>query len=849
MFRTSFKGLLAHKLRLVLTIVAIVLGVSFVAGTYVFTDSINARFDTLFGDVYAGVDVSVEPVRSDLDTSPGSLPASLLDLISDVEGVKLAVGQVDGYAQLVDGGGALVGGGGPPTLGMSWVEHSALTPLRIDDGKGRAPTKAGEVVIDAATAEHTGFSIGDPVEIQFSETAETFEIVGLASFGSEDGLAGGTLAIFELSEAQRVLGLDGVYSSIVATAADGVGSGELKARVAEILPRGTEASTGAERTRRELDDVTSDLGFLTSALLTFAGVAVFVGAFIIQNTFRILVAQRTREFGLLRAIGAGRRQIMTMVGLEALVVGLLASGLGVAAGVGLSYALRAAMNSMGFGLPDGPLTLQPRTVVVALLVGVVTTLISALLPAVRASRVTPVTALTDGRDGAGSRSLRTRAIAGTVTTAIGAGLIAAGLVAGAGVGSVAAGAGMVFLGVAVLSPLAARPLAELLGRPLARFFGVSGTLAKENTKRTPRRTASTAAALMIGLALVTFVSIFAATAKSSVERTVAESFPVDLAIQPTVLGDPSDPDDQHGFPAAFTNELRQLPEVGVVSAGRFGLARIDGHVEGLIGVEPDTIEAVYKLDSSPGALERASDGGILVSEAKLEELGWTVGQTIEIEFAETGVQPITIGGTFRGENLGSYLVAMTTLEAGSASDVDSFAYVIYADGVDAPAGRAAVDEIAAAYPMVGVQDRDEAAAGAVASVDQLLAMFWGLLGIAIVIAILGIANTLALSIAERTREVGLLRAVGMSRRHVRSMIRSEAVLVSLFGATLGIVLGILLGWSVTRALGDIGLKGLTIPGGQIAAYVVLAGFAGMLAAAWPARSAARMNVLHAIGHD
>jgi putative ABC transport system permease protein len=849
MFTTSVKGLLAHKVRLALTAMAIVLGVSFIAGTYVFTDSINARFDSLFTDVYAGIDVSVDPVQSDLDTNPGSLPADLLDRISGVDGVEAAVGQVDGHAQLVDANGDLVGGDGPPTLGMSWVEESSLSPLRIENGNGRAPRSAGEVVIDVATAEQTGFTLGDRVEVQFAQDTEVFEVVGLTSFGDAEGLAGTTLAIFELTEAQRVLDLDGVYSSIVAKAADGVGSDELKQRVAEVLPSGAEASTGAEQAQNEMNEVSSDLGFLTAALLTFAGVAVFVGAFIIQNTFRILVAQRTREFGLLRAIGAGRGQITTMVGLEALVVGLIASGVGIATGVGLSYALAAGMNAMGFGLPDGSLTLQPRTVVVALLVGVVTTLISALLPAIKAARVPPVAALSDNPLTRSSRSLRTRAITGAVATTIGVGSLAAGLVAKAGILYVAIGAAMVFLGVAVLAPLAARPVAELLGRPVTWLSGMAGTLAKENTKRKPRRTASTAAALMIGIALVTFVSIFAATVKSSVEATVAESFPVDLAIQSTVLGDPSDPDDQHGFPAAFTDELRRLPELGVVSAGRFGLARIDEQVEGLVAIEPETIDAVYELKPSPGALADASDGGLLVSETKLGEKGWAIGQPIEIEFAETGVQTITIGGTFRGENFGPYLIAMATYEANYTAEIDSFAYVTYADGVDGDAGRAAVEAVAADYPSVGVQDRDQAAAGAKASIDQLLAMFWGLLGIAIVIAVMGITNTLALSIAERTREVGLLRAVGMSRRQVRSMIRWEAVIVSLFGATIGIGLGILLGWSVTQALGDIGLRGLTIPGGQIAIYVILAGVAGVLAAAWPARSAARMNVLQAISHE
>lgn len=847
MFTTAIKGVLAHKLRLALTAMAIVLSVSFVAGTYIFADTINARFDTLFADVYAGIDVSVDPAQSDLEPGPGTLPAGLLETVSTVDGVEDAVGQVDGYAQILDDDGNPVGGQGPPTYGMSWVEQPGLSALRIADGNGRAPTAAGEVVIDVATAEAVGFVVGDQVDIQFAGSTEDFEVVGLASFGNEDSLAGATLAVFELGEAQRVLDLDSTFSSIVLKAADGIASDELKQRISQVLPNGAEASTGAEQTQRELDEVSEGLGFLTTALLAFAAVAVFVGAFIIQNTFRIVVAQRTRELALLRAIGATGRQVVVMVGLEALIVGVAASGVGVAAGLGLSYVLRVGMNAAGMAIPAGPLTVLPRTILVAMTVGVVVTLASALMPALKAARVPPVAAMSETTAIDTVRSLRRRAMTGALLASVGAALLAAGLFANLSKGMlyVGVGAAAMFIGVATLAPLAARPMADVLGWPLVRFFGISGKLAKENTKRKPRRTASTASALMIGVALMTFVSIFASTIKTSVEATMTEAFPSDLTFVQAEFGDP----DQNGFTSSFADELEALPEIETVSAIRFGMAKIDGEVEGLAAVDPDTISSLYRLDAPHLGLEAALDGELLVAEEKLVEKGWAVGETINIEFAETGHQEITIGGTFSGQNLGPYLVARSTYDLNYSTDLDGFVLASYADGADESSGRTAVDALVADYPAVALQDQDQAVAEAAKSTNQLLALFWGLLGMAVLIAVMGIANTLALSIAERTREVGLLRAVGMSRRQVRSMIRWEAVIISLFGAVLGISLGVFFGWSITRALAEQGLARISIPVSQLTTYLVLATLAGLAAAAWPARSAARMNVLNAISYE
>lgn len=849
MIKTAIRGVFAHKLRLALTAMAIVLGVGFVAGTYTFTDTINAGFETLFTDVYAGIDVSVDPVSTDLGAQSEVLPTDLLPAITAVDGVEVAAARVDGYAQLIDSAGAVVGGQGPPTVGMSWIEEPALNALRIAEGNGRPPSGPGEVAIDVATAERAGFAVGDRARIQFDGRSEEFQIVGLADYGTGDSLAGATLATFELTEAQRVLGLEDGYSSILIGAASDVDAAELTERVGAVLPAAAEASTGAEQRRRYLDDVAEGLGFLNVALLAFAGVAVFVGAFIIQNTFRIIVAQRTKELALLRAIGATGRQVVSMVVVEALLVGVVASGIGVAAGVGLSYALRFGMNALGFMIPGGPLTLLPRTVIVAMVVGVVVTLGSAVLPAMRAARVPPMAALRDLEPHRGTRSLRRRALAGLTVAAVGVASLLVGLFADVSHKIVYVGSGslVVFIGVAALAPLIARPLADGLGWSLPRLFGVAGKLARENTKRQPRRTAATAAALMIGIALVVFVSILAATIKASVRDTVTETFPaVDLTFRSTNGVDSGAPET---FTATFTDELRRLPEIGTASAMRFGIARIDGEVVDVTAIETDTITPLYDVKPSTGTVEVITDGGLLIAEATLRDRGWAVGDAVRVEFAATGTETMVIEGTFPDADFGEYLIALPTYEANYPTDQDGLVLAGYAAGVDDGTGRAAVDRLAADYPAVSVQNRAEFIAAAERTIDQMLALFWGLLGVAIVIAVMGITNTLALSIAERTREIGLLRAVGMSRRQVRSMIVGEAVIVALLGAVLGLGLGMFFGWSITTALSDEGLGGLTVPVVQLVAYLGIAGLAGVLAALGPARSAARLNVLRAIGHE
>ena len=495
MFKTAIKSLFAHKVRFVLTAVAIVLGVSLVAGTFIFTDTINAQFDTLLDDIYSGTDVSVRAESGEFSAATEPFPASIFVDVVAVEGVKAAEPGVGSISlQVLDANGDPIGGQGAPTLGFSWGEIPELNPMQIKEGNGRAPEGPGEVVLDANTVTNAGFAIGDEVTIVGFTGPEQYELVGSASFGDTDSLLGATLVTFELEEAKRAFGFGDELTGILVQGESDVDAETLTARIAEVLPEGVEAVTGETEQNEQADAINEGLSFLSIGLLAFAGVAVFVGAFIIQNTFRIIVAQRTKELALLRAIGATGRQIRWMVILEALVIGFIGSVVGIVFGFGMAFGIRGLMNSAGFGVPPGALVLLPRTIIVALLVGMILTLLSALLPARKASRIPPVAAMREEAARTPRRSLQTRAIAGSIISGVGVALLAVGLFLSVEnpVIYVAAGAAIAFIGVSVLAPLAAKPLADLIGWPLPRLFGISGTLARENTKRKPRRTASTA---------------------------------------------------------------------------------------------------------------------------------------------------------------------------------------------------------------------------------------------------------------------------------------------------------------------------------------------------------------------
>lgn len=838
MFRTALNGLRANKLRFTLTALSVVLGVAFVAGSFVFTDTINARFETLFSDVYAGVDASVRPDQDSFGAEDGYLEESLLVEVTETEGVETAAGSVAGFAQLIDADGNPIGGQGPPTLGFSWVEEPRLNLLRIEDSNGRAPVAAGEIAIDIATAEANDLSIGEDVQVQTTSGAETFTIVGLANFGTEDNLAGATITAFEFREAQRVFDMEGKLSTIDVIAEEEVSQDVLVANLAAASPERVEVVTAEQQTQEEIDEFTEGLGFLNTALLAFAGVAVFVGAFVIQNTFRITVAQRVRELALLRAVGATGSQVTVMVLLEAAVLAVLASALGVAAGIGVAELIKGGLDLIGVGIPDGPLTVLPRTVVIAMTVGVVVTLVSALLPARRAASIPPVAAMSETSARPTRKSLRVRAIVGAVVAVVGAGLMTAGLLVenGASLAFVSIGAVGLFLGMSTLAPLVAAPVARALAAPIR---GITGKLAKENTIRQPRRTASTASALMIGVALVVFVSIFAASIKASVGESLESSFPADLSFTSTNFS--------VGVSPQAIEELEHVDDFAVVSTVSAGVFEIDGQELNVAGIQPDTVSSVYDAEAS---IELSEIGdGMIVHEDVLEANAWAIGDTVPVDYEATGRVDTEIVGTFADQSFANYLVSSSTFETTIGDDQIMIAFVRLADGVGLDEGKVAAQEALATFPNVAVDTKAEYIADAEAQVDQLVSLFSGLLGLALVIALLGIANTLALSIVERTREIGLLRAVGMARSQVRGMIRWEAVITAVFGALLGMFIGSAIGFGVVSSLADDGLGSFAFPGGQLAIWLVAAAVAGVLASVGPARKAAKLNVLRAIAYE
>jgi len=849
MIRVAWSSLRANKLRLLLTSFAIVIGVAFVAGSFVFTDTISARFDRLFEEISTGVDVVVTPEQpefgNDLGQVQTSMPEDVFDSVVAVDGVREAAPSVGGIAQLLDKEGEPVGGFGPPTLGFSWTENPDLTPLSIAPGNGRAPQGPGEIVLDVGTAEAQEFEVGDTVQILVDGPVESFELVGLANFGSENNLAGATLAILEFTEAQRVFGLDGQISEIAISAEPGTTAEDLAARIQAVVPEGVQSITSSQSTADQTAEIKEGLGFLTTALLVFAMVAVFVGSFVIYNTFRIIVAQRTRELALLRAIGATGGQVTRMVVFEAAFVAVISSVIGVLAGIGLAILLATGMEAAGFGLPDGPLTVLPRTVVVGMIVGIVVTVAASVFPAVRAARIPPVAAMRADLARTTRRSLQKRTAAGIAVTSLGAIGIAIGLFTSVpnALAILGFGALLLFLGVSVLAPIAARPFATFAGWPIRKVYRIAGDLAVQNTRRQPRRTASTASALMIGVALVVFVAILASSLKGSVAQTVEESFPADLSASSSNF--------TIGVSPEFTESLRALPQIDGVTTLNSGQVKVDDEVVSVSAIEPTTAPGVLSV---PGANQdeleaMAAVDGILEFVAEGEQTD-NIGSSVVVELANGVTEQAEIVGTYDDDStFGRYIITRDRYIQGIEPVTDQFVLANAAEDVSVADAQAAALIAAEPYPNVEVQSQSELVAQFEQGIDVLLGLVTVLLALAIVIAILGITNTLALSIIERTREIGLLRAVGMSRRQLRRMIRWESVIIAVFGAGLGMVTGIVLGWAVIQALADEGLGAFSIPFGQMISMIIVAVLAGILAAIYPAWKGSRLNILEAISYE
>jgi putative ABC transport system permease protein len=848
MFKMALKSLFGRKVRLILTVVSIVLGVGFVAGTFVLTDTMNKAFDELFATASSGSDVVVRAVQAFAPSQAGPsgggeerdpVPADLLSTVERVSGVASASGEVSGYAQMVDPAtGDAIGGFGPPTLGGNWTNTNPAITLRA----GEAPTGPDQVVVDAGTASRYDLTVGEDIRILFQGPPSEFTISGIAGFGDADNLGGATLALFDTPTAQRVLDRKDEFDSISVVADDGVDPSTLREHVQTALPPKVEAVTSATVADEQASEVQQGLSFFRIALLVFAFIALFVGAFIIFNTFSIIVAQRARELALLRAIGASSRQVMVSVVVEAVAVGVIASVIGIVAGIGIAVGLKGLLSAFGIDLPSTATQIQPRTIVVSLIVGTVVTTVASIVPARRAARLAPIEALREAQDSSDGGFGR-RFIAGLVVTGLGVGGLAYGLFgtpSNAGL-LIGAGAAITFVGIAVLSPLASRPLAGTIGAP-ARGLSTASYLARENAMRNPRRTAATASALMIGLGLIAMVSVLSASLKASFTAALESSLRADLTISTSA---------STAFSRDVAERVREVDDVDVVSELRQGGFHVNGTDAFLTGVDPATIDQVADIDPSEGAMDALGRGEVLVYTQTLDDNGWSVGDELPSAFATTGSDPLTIGGTFDENGLigTDYVVSLDTYDDLFTTKLDTLALVKLAPGADVATTTTAAQRATTDFGNIEVQDQASYREQQVGFVDQLLALVTALLLLAVIIALFGVMNTLGLSIFERTRELGLLRAVGMGRRQVKRMIRWESVIIAILGALFGIVIGIAFGWALQQALAPEGVTEFRLPVGQLVFYVVLVALAGVVVAILPARRAAKLNVLQAISYE
>jgi putative ABC transport system permease protein len=843
MLRITFKSLLARKLRLLLTALAVVLGVAFVAGTLVLGDTLNSTFDKLFTTAYSGTDVGVRGKAAfnvsvadggDPAQSRPPVPAAILDQVRDVDGVSDAVGDSSGFAQVVRPDGKVVETSGAPTIGGSWLGDTPLNPYKLQDGK--APT-VGEVLIDQTTADDNNLAVGDNIKVLTESGSHDERISGVVSFGDGGGsLAGATVTLFDPGTAQQLLGTPGSFTEVLAVGDGSVSDQALRGRVADILSPRYEALTGEQLADSASGDIKDALSFVTIFLLVFAVIAVFVGSFIIFNTFSMLVAQRSRELALLRALGASRRQVNRAVVIEATVVGVLGSTIGLGLGVLLSLGLKALMGLFLGDIPANGLVLQSSTVLWAYLTGVVVTIAAAVVPARRATKIPPVAAMRDDI-ALPESSLRRRAIAGGLVLVAGIATMAAGLAGAAGLLWVGLGALAIFLGVAMLSPFLSRPAVGGIGGLLPRFWGSTGNLARENARRNPRRTAATASALMIGLALVGAGGVLSASLIKSANAVIDRSVGADFIVS-TKNFTP--------IPGNVADKVRNVEGIDAVTSFRAGQAKVAGSVAPLQGVTADTVDRTLKLDIVKGDLGALSEGELLVSDKKATDERWKVGQEVPVVFGKTGRTTLVVGGTYAENQIaGDYLIDLTTYDKNFTQRLDQVVAMTVQPGADIAQVRKDITA-AAGSSNLEIRDQSEFKDEQRKQINQLLFFIFALLALAVLIAALGIVNTLALSVIERTREIGLLRAVGMGRRQVRRMIRLESVVIAIFGTLLGLALGVVLGSALVTALNDEGIEELVVPYGQLMIYLLVGMVIGVIAAVWPARRAARLDVLRAI---
>jgi putative ABC transport system permease protein len=846
--KVSLRGLAQRKLRAFVTALAVLLGVAFIAGSYVLTDTINRSFDDIFDVAYAGTDVAISSsTTAQGDTEPPPFPARYLGPVRQVPGVEKAAGGIFSTVRFVDAKGDQLSSSFAPEFVSSTSPKPFDTLTYVE---GHPPRTASEASIDQSTADREGLDIGGTLRIAGESGVKSYRIVGIQRLGNTSSGGSGT-AQLTLPEAQRLTGKVGEFDGISVKAAPGVSPQELSRRIRQVLPPRVIVETGTQAAARQSQDIKDQLSFFRIILLVFGGVALLVGSFLIFNTFSITIAQRIRELGMLRTLGATRGQLLRGMLLEATLIGVIGSAIGVVAGIGFASALNAIFKSFGIDLPNTGTVIEARTIVVAIVVGLGVTFAAALTPALRATRVSPMAALLEAELPETRTHGRLFTAFAVLLSLVGIGLTCVGLFAnidssGAAAGAVGGGAVFTLLGVSMFSPRLVRPLASVAGWPLEKLRGITGRLARENAVRKPGRTAVTSAALMIGLAVVVFVTVFAAGISSSVANAIDRNFQGDLVLQNTDGFSPISP--------AAGREASRVDGVQTVSSLTFAGGVYKGSDIRVSAVDPATVSDVLSLDwqnGSPSTLSSLPVRGAILDDAWASSNDINVGDRITIRTPLERNVRLTVDGTVKdnADLLGNVVTTQRTLRTEFGATDPSMTFVRLAAGANADAVQQRIKQtVERRFPTVDTLNQKELKDNQEQQINQLVSFFYVLLALAIVISLLGIVTTLALSIHERTRELGLLRAVGMTRPQVKRLVRYESVITALIGAILGTILGVIFATLVSIPLADEGFE-LSYPVGTLLILLVLAALAGVLAAIFPARRAAQLDVLRAVAYE
>jgi putative ABC transport system permease protein len=851
MLRMSLRSLLARRRRLAGTAVAIVLGISFLSGTLVLGDTLSTNFDELVGESLESTDVvvrnSTDLRTGDVDSQRGLIAASLLAEVQAVDGVAHAEGQVVGTGQILGSDGEPVGGSGAPRLAGSWVANEELNPYRIVEG--RAPETPDDVVIDRGAADDGTLSVGDQTIVQ-TPTPTEVTIVGIATFGDADDLGGSTWAAWTLEGAQRhVTGQPDQITSVLVAGEAGVNPDELRQRIASVLPDGAEAAMGTALVDERLDEISGFLDPLRLFLVVFGGIALVVAALSINNSYSVTVAQRTRELALLRAVGATRKQVRRIVSLEALLLGVVASAIAIPLGWGVAGLLTVMFDAFGFGGPTGGLEIRPTSVIVTAAAGVVATLGAAQAAARRSSRLAPLAALRDTSieaAGIGARRLGVGAAVAIGGLSLSVGGALTGSVPAAGIGALAT-----VVATLILAPAMLPPVASVIGAGLRRWRGLTGELAEQNTQRSPRRSAATGASLVVGVAVVTLITVLVTSMQTTFVDDVATDFAADLAVAVPGVGDAQ-------LDTALVDDLEGLPEVDSALGLGGGQVLLDGDETTVTSAHRAGLEEVAGLEAQEGSLASLGHDELAASQSRADDEGWDLGTNVEMTFSDGTTESLRVAAIFedttgleirrgriRGQGGGDLVIQPELWAAHTAQPVHQAVLLNLAGDVGLGEGQDAVEPLADRYGGE-VRDRDDYASAAGQSLDLMLGVVYVLLALAIIIALLGIANTLALAVHERRHEIGLLRAVGQTRRQVRSVLRLEALIVSTFGTLVGLALGGFLGWALFSMVTEEDGGSFTVPGGRLVTIALVGAIAGVLAAQRPARRAAQLPILDAI---